>query len=122
MKTAIIGGGNIGRALAEGLIRANVCKSGDITITRRHVSALSDLESKGFYVTTDNAAAVKNAQAVFICVLPQQLDDALQEISNAIDLKNQLIVSVVTGAHTQVFQNKLGKELRIIRAMPNTAM
>jgi pyrroline-5-carboxylate reductase len=122
MKTAIIGGGNIGRALAEGLIRAGVCKAEDITITRRHVSTLSDLESKGFNITSNNVEAVKNSQAVFICVLPQQLDAALSEISNAIDLQNQLVVSVVTGAHTQVFQEKLGKELRIIRAMPNTAM
>src|SRR3982750_1831300 len=99
MKTAIIGGGNIGRALAEGLIRSGVCKSEDITITRRHVSALADLDSQGFHTTTDNAKAVKNSQAVFICVLPQQLDTALDEISNAIDLKNQLVVSVVTGAH-----------------------
>jgi pyrroline-5-carboxylate reductase len=55
-------------------------------------------------------------------VLPQQLDQALTEISQSLDHKKQLIVSVVTGAHSQVFRDKLGKDIRIIRAMPNTAM
>ncbi len=122
MKAAIIGGGNIGMALAEGLIRANVCKSKDITITRRQVSALGSLKEKGFVVTTDNAEAIKNADTIFICVLPQQLDEALEELKTVVDLKYQLVVSVVTGAHTTVFRNKIGNDLRIIRAMPNTAM
>lgn len=122
MKAAIIGGGNIGMALAEGLIRSAICKSNDIIITRRTTSALADLSKKGFQTSVDNSAAVENADAIFICVLPQQLDEALSQIKPAIDLKKQLIVSVVTGAHTQVFRNFLGDKIRIIRAMPNTAM
>jgi pyrroline-5-carboxylate reductase len=122
MKAAIIGGGNIGMALAEGLIQSKVCKPADITITRRSANALTDLSKKNFKTSTDNAAAIQNAEAIFICVLPQQLDEALQQIKPALDLKKQLVVSVVTGAHTQVFRNMLGDRLRIIRAMPNTAM
>jgi pyrroline-5-carboxylate reductase len=122
MKAAIIGGGNIGTALAEGLIRAQVCRASDITITRRKASALSPLEAKGFNAGTDNAAAIDGADAIFICVLPQQLDEALQQIQSVIDIRRQLVVSVVTGAHTQVFRDKLGEELRVVRAMPNTAM
>lgn len=122
MKAAIIGGGNIGMALAEGLLSASACKAGDITITRRNASALSSLTEKGFSVTTDNADAIENADAIFICVLPQQLDQALSQLKPAINLEKQLVVSVVTGAHTQVFREKLGNNLRIVRAMPNTAM
>src|SRR5439155_4648223 len=119
MKAAIIGGGNIGLALAEGLIRANVCKPSDITITRRNANALNELLKKGFKTSTENAKAIENVDAVFICVLPQQLDDALLQIKPAIDLEKQLVVSVVTGAHTNVFRNALGDTLRIIRVMPN---
>lgn len=121
MKAAIIGGGNIGLALAEGLVRANVCKPSEITITRRSKTALAELSKKNFKATNDNAKAVEGVDAIFICVLPQQLDEALSQIKS-IDLKTQLVVSVVTGAHTNVFRNILGDKLRIIRAMPNTAM
>jgi pyrroline-5-carboxylate reductase len=122
MKATIIGGGNIGLALAEGLISAGACLANDITITRRNANALSSFAEKGFKVGTDNASAIENADAIFICVLPQQLDEALSQIKPAIDLEKQLVVSVVTGAHTQVFRDKLGDGLRIVRAMPNTAM
>src|SRR5689334_4351315 len=122
MKSAIIGGGNIGIALAEGLIRAGLCQASDITITRRNTSALADLSKKGFIITPDNTQAIEKATTIFICVLPQQLDGVLEEIRPVVDLDRQLVVSVVTGAHTQVFQEKLGNTLRIIRAMPNTAM
>jgi len=122
MKAAIIGGGNIGMSLVEGLIRANVCKPSDITITRRNPNSLKELAKRNFKTTSDNAKAIEDADAIFICVLPQQLDEALSQIKSTIDLKKQLVVSVVTGAHTNVFRNVLGDKLRIIRAMPNTAM
>lgn len=122
MKATIIGGGNIGLALAEGLIQSGVCKPSDITITRRNETALKELSQKNFKTSVDNLKAIKDADAIFICVLPQQLDEALSQIKSTIDLKKQLVVSVVTGAHTQIFRNALGDKLRIIRAMPNTAM
>ncbi len=109
-------------ALAEGLIRANVCQPDDITITRRQSSALAQITERGFSATTNNAEAIQNKDAIFICVLPQQLDEALSQLKTVVDLKKQLIVSVVTGAHTKVFRDKIGNDLRIIRAMPNTAM
>ncbi|HEU4470768.1 MAG TPA: pyrroline-5-carboxylate reductase [Flavisolibacter sp.] len=122
MKAAIIGGGNIGLALAQGLVRSGNCVPSHITITRRSQAALMELANSGFETATDNALAIREAEAIFICVLPQQLDEALSQIAPSIDLRNQLVVSVVTGAHTQVFRQKLGEEIRIIRAMPNTAM
>jgi pyrroline-5-carboxylate reductase len=122
MKATIIGGGNIGMALAEGLIQAGSCQAADITITKRTSSAAERLKGRGFQVSIDNGEAVNGADAVFICVLPQQLDTALSQLVGSINLEQQLVVSVVTGAHTQVFRDKLGDGLRIVRAMPNTAM
>ena len=80
MKAAIIGGGNIGMALAEGLIRTNICLPADITITRRQATSLTLLKEKGFRVTTDNAAAIAGAETIFICVLPQQLSGVLDSL------------------------------------------
>lgn len=122
MKATIIGGGNIGMALAEGLLQAKICQPEDIMITRRSAAALEALQHRGFRTSIDNTEAIVGADAIFICVLPQQLDSALAQLKPAIDLQKQLVVSVVTGAHTQAFQNKLGEGLRIVRAMPNTAM
>lgn len=122
MKATIIGGGNIGMALAEGLTRAAICKKNEITITRRNAASLTAHSEAGFKTSTNNREAILNAAIVFICVLPQQLDEVLADLQPAVDVKNQLFVSVVTGVHTNIFRERLGNKLRIIRAMPNTAM
>lgn len=122
MKAAIIGGGNIGKALADGLVQARTCSRADIVLTRRSTTALTELQQEGYRVSSNNAEAITGADTIFICVLPQQLNTALAELKPHINLKKQLVVSVVTGAHTDVFREALGNDLRIIRAMPNTAM
>ena len=109
-------------ALAEGLLQAQSCKAKDITITKRTAASTDSLKERGFHVSFNNSEAIRGADAIFICVLPQQLDQALSQLGDSIDLEKQLVVSVVTGAHTQVFRDKLGAQLRIVRAMPNTAM
>ncbi|MBS1621655.1 MAG: pyrroline-5-carboxylate reductase [Bacteroidetes bacterium] len=122
MKATIIGAGNIGMALAEGLTRSALCKKNEITVTRRNITSLSSQAEAGYKASTNNNEAIQNADIVFICVLPQQLNEVLEELLPSVDIKNQLFVSVVTGVSTEVFRHKLGNKLRIIRAMPNTAM
>lgn len=122
MKATILGAGNIGMALAEGLVQSGTCKKQEVTLTKRNLKSLIELQKKGFKTNQSNIEAIKDADTIFVCVLPQQLNELLQEIQPAIDAKKQLIVSVVTGAHTRVFKEILGDRIRIIRAMPNTAM
>jgi pyrroline-5-carboxylate reductase len=122
MKAAIIGAGNIGMALADGLIRSNNCQASDITLTRRSLNGLKPFSEKGFIITTDNQEAIRHAEVVFLCVLPQQLNSVLDELKPALDVERQLFVSVVTGVHTDDIRQRLSEQVRIIRAMPNTAM
>src|SRR5438309_3139623 len=91
MKATIIGAGNIGLALADGLIKSGNCEASDITVTRRSATALETLQQKGFQVTTSNKDAIKNADLIFLCILPQQLNGVLDEIKDSIDAQNQLL-------------------------------
>lgn len=122
MKAVIIGAGNIGMALADGLIKSNNCSAADIVLTRRSQHALIPLKEKGYNVSNNNAAAIARADILFLCVLPQQLNAVLDEIKPALDVQKQLIVSVVTGVHTSDIRERLHPDIRIIRAMPNTAL
>src|SRR5688572_27755350 len=122
MKATIIGAGNIGMALADGLIRSRNCTASEITVTRRSAAALEPLQQKGFATATSNTEAVRNASVIFLCVLPQQLNAVLEEIRQVVDAKDQLVVSVVTGVHTNDIRERLSDDIRVVRAMPNTAM
>ena len=54
MKATILGAGNIGMALAEGLAESAACKKQDITLTKRNAKALSELQKKGFKTNLSN--------------------------------------------------------------------
>lgn len=119
-KFAIIGGGNLGSAIALGLIKSEI-KSSDVIITRRNLSKIEHLKKDGFQLTTNNIEAVKNARLVFLCVQPKQVAHLLSEIKSSLN-GNQIIVSTITGVSTEEIASHIEKKVPIIRAMPNTAI
>ena len=118
---AIIGAGNLGVSLAEGLVASNQYRPEDFILTRRQLSKIQHLEEKGYTLTSDNIEAVKKASIVVISVLPQKIDVVLNEIKNTVNSK-QLVISLVTGIKVDQIQEKLGEGIPIVRAMPNTAL
>jgi len=120
-KIAIIGGGNLGTAIAEGLIKSKFCKAADITVTKRNTAALKYLADKGVNITSDNAAAVRNSELVILAVKPFQVSDVLNGLKKSLTPKHML-VSVVTGVLMAEIETTIKKKLPVFRAMPNTAI
>jgi pyrroline-5-carboxylate reductase len=121
-KLAILGTGNIGRAMALGVSRAAVYAPADIILTRRRTERLSDLASSGFAVQADNRDAVRRADVIVVAVEPQQLDPLLLEIAPDLDPGRHVLVSVVSGASIAAMLARIGKDVPIVRAMPNTGI
>lgn len=121
MKLAILGGGNLGAAIARGVVKSKLSTPSHITITRRHLPKLEQLKFDGYQVTSDNATAVKGAAVVILAVQPKQLDALINEIASALT-SEQIIVSVITGVSTEEIANQVKKKIAIVRAMPNTAV
>lgn len=125
MKIAIIGAGNMGGALARGLVRAGTVAAADITVTARHPSTLEEFASRGFRTATDNRAAVQDAEMIFFAVKPWQMEAVLKETAPVLDYDRQLIVSVAPGiAPGQLLEwlEKDGAVPAIAYAIPNTAV
>ncbi len=121
-KAAVIGGGNIGLAIANGLVNSNLFPPKDIYITKRRIDVIKEYKKQGFNISTDNLEAVKNSEIIIIAVQPKQLDELLKEISSVIDQKKHIVISVVSGASIKVMKELLGKDVPVVRAMPNTAI
>jgi pyrroline-5-carboxylate reductase len=130
-KLAIIGTGNIGRAIAVGLIETKRFAPDEIILTRRRVDRLADLASQGFNTTNDNVDALRRADTIVVAVEPQQLNGVLLELAPAVDPSRHLLISVVSGATIDDILTQLclgdsrckeGDGLAVVRAMPNTAM
>jgi len=121
-KIAILGSGNIGMSLAKGLVKSDYCLSGDITLTRRNVQHLSVQQQQGYKVSSDNFAAVTDSSVIILAVLPQQLNILLDMIAGAIDPSRHLVISVISGVGCADIRSKLGNDVQVVRAMPNTAI
>ena len=119
---AILGGGNLGRALAMGWTETGYCSPDRIRITRRHAEKLTYFAEVGFRVGSDNREAVAASDIIVLAVQPQQIASLLEEIRPAIDPARHRIISVVSGVTIRQLREPLGTTASIIRAMPNTAV
>jgi pyrroline-5-carboxylate reductase len=120
-KIAIIGGGNLGSAIAEGLLKSEFCKPSDITITKRKIATLQKLKQRGVHVTANNAEAVRNSELVILAVKPYQVSDVINSFKKELSTKH-VLVSVVTGVLITEMKEIAGIQLPVFRAMPNTAI
>jgi pyrroline-5-carboxylate reductase len=121
-KIGIIGGGNLGMAIAEGLIQSGFVNPGHILITRRSVSQLHVLERKGVMVSNNNEDALNYAPLVILAVKPFQTEDVLSRLRGHFKKGKHVLVSVLTGVSIQQLTDLTGQEIPIVRAMPNTAI
>lgn len=121
-KITIIGSGNIGLSLANGLVGKAYCGAEEITLTRRSLKSLSEEAAKGFRVSDNNKVAIYDANVIVLAVLPQQLKSVLEEIAPAVLPEKQIVVSVISGVTCADIRDELGNNVQVIRAMPNTAI
>lgn len=122
-KIAIIGGGNLGSAIAEGLLKSKFCKPSDINITKRKIETLKHLSDLGVHVSNENAEAVKKSEIVILAVKPYQVKDVINSFANNLT-KKHLLISVITGVLISDIHEIVPDihDLAVCRAMPNTAI
>lgn len=120
-RIAILGGGNLGQALARGWTAAGVVAAGDLHVVRRRPERLSELGTLGITTGSDNRAATEAAELIVIAVQPQQIEGLLGEIASTLDPTRHRVVSVVSGVSIAVLSSHL-TGVPLVRAMPNTAV
>ncbi|HVZ56640.1 MAG TPA: pyrroline-5-carboxylate reductase [Chitinophagaceae bacterium] len=120
-KIAIIGGGNLGTAIAEGLLKSRFCKAADLVVTKRNTATLRSLKDRGVEVTDDNAAAVRSSEVIILAVKPFQVESVLGGLRKELTT-GKILISVITGILMDEIESVVKKQLPIFRAMPNTAI
>ena len=98
-KIAIIGGGNLGSAIAEGLIKSAFAKPNDITVTRRNISRLQSLKEQGVIITDNNKAAIEANDVIIVALKPFNVKEVLEGLRKSFDAKRHIVISVVTGVY-----------------------
>lgn len=124
MKIAIIGTGNMGRAISRGLLRSSFASAADIVCTARSRETLDRivLDEPGIGTTLDNSAAVKGADIVIVAVKPWLMEQVLTEISGELGQGRQILVSIAAGFPLARIRALTGNGIPVFRAIPNTAV
>lgn len=118
---AIIGAGNIGRALLGGMLRGSALSPERVRVTRRSPAALDELRAQfpGIDAGTDNVGAVRGASVVILAVKPQHIHGVLDTLRGHV-APDALVLSVLAGITTESIREALDAGLAVVRAMPNT--
>ncbi len=112
MKYGFIGFGNLAKAVYQGLKSMNNIQF-----------AYFDLNKKDVEVTFFDSIEdlVTFADVIWLTIKPQDIKGVLEQLQT-LHLEDKLIVTPVAGKHIAFIENYVGKELPIVRIMPNLAM
>jgi pyrroline-5-carboxylate reductase len=119
-KVSFIGGGNMAEALIKGLLDKKIAPPEQLVVSEPREER-SQFLSNTYHVevTSNNQAAVQRGEIIVLAVKPQVVREVLQDVSDIVT-PDQLIVSIAAGIPTAFIASHVGKDKRIIRAMPNT--
>jgi pyrroline-5-carboxylate reductase len=120
-KIVIIGVGNMGSAIAVGLIKSGFMQPADIFATDKKEASLDGMKKLGISVGADNFSAAKNADVVLLAVKPYHITQVIEEIKPALN-PEKILISIVAGVGMVEIGEMAGKNLPIFRVMPNTAI
>lgn len=111
-KIGIIGFGNMGAAIAEGIKdKYAVCV---FDKDKNKISALKNINTAGNPVDL-----VRKSEVIILAVKPQDFDLLFAEIKPFV--RGKLIISIAAGVTTGYIEEILG-EVRVVRVMPNIAV
>lgn len=121
MKIAIIGAGNMGSAIACGLVSSSLICANDVTVSnpsQKKLDVLKEFNSE-INVTNDNKEAIKGSDIVILAVKPWIAESVLEELTFK---RQQILISVAAG----ITFGQLGKysddHITMFRVIPNTAI
>lgn len=122
MKIAIIGAGNMGGAIAQGLAKGSIIAAQDITVADPSAEKLAALQNHfpAIETTTVNQDAVTGADVIIFAVKPWLMKQVMRELK----LKSrQVLVSIAAGVPFEELAHHVAEpEMTMFRLVPNTAI
>lgn len=118
-KVGFIGCGKMATAIIKGVLDSGFLNPSNIIASEINVEiAQKKKEELKMEVFTDNKIIAKNSDIIFLATKPNFIKDVLNEIKE--DLAGgKIVVSIAAGISTKTIEDEIGKEIPVIRVMPN---
>ena len=120
-KIAIIGCGNLGLSILNGLLDQKTIPPTNIIATRRNIKSLEYLKETGVRLSDNNVTAVNESEIIILALKPYNILEVLKELNTHLLPQKHILVSLATGISLTEIQNIVTAHIPVFRAMPNTA-
>ncbi len=112
-----IGGGNMATALIGGLIASGFAPA-HLHVSDPDPGRLKTLSVHNIHTALDNQELVDACDVLVLAIKPQVMHRVIADLRFA--RKNQLLLSIAAGIRTDSILKWIGKDMALVRAMPNT--
>lgn len=120
MTIGFIGLGNMAKAMISGMLaKGTVEPSRLIGSARTEKTREAVRQAYGIAVYESNQQVAEESEVLVLAVKPQMLEGVIGEIRDSIR-PDAVIVSIAAGKTLSWIEEAFGKEIRLIRCMPNT--
>lgn len=121
-RLGIIGAGSMAEALLKGMLSCKLFSSGDVFVINRKNDERLNFFRENYSVNTtrDYKELLNECRTIIIAVKPKDMGELLSHIREYVT-RNHIIISVAAGIETGFIENRLGKGVQVVRAMPNTS-
>ena len=120
-KIGIIGCGNMGEAIFSRLAQT-IDKSTSLMVSEMDANKRAQIQDKyKVIVEIDNSYLVKYSDVIIIAVKPKDFDNILREEICCGISEAKLLISIAAGITTGYIESIVGKDVPVIRVMPNMA-
>ncbi len=120
MKLGFIGTGNMASAIMGGIIGKKMISAEEIIGADLFAPGREKVKEQfGIQVTEKNQEVVEKAEVIILSVKPQFYEDVINQIKDCVK-KEQIIITIAPGKTLAWLAEKFGKEVKIVRTMPNT--
>ncbi|NLT15495.1 MAG: NAD(P)-binding domain-containing protein [Clostridiales bacterium] len=121
MKIAIIGFGNLGHSLAEGLIKSGTASGKDICVCDKapEIRELASVKY-GLSATDDINCAISGTEVVFLVVKSYVFEELAPAVNREL-LEGKTVVSFMAGAPFEMIYSLIG-QVDLVRGMPSLAI
>ncbi|SHG94660.1 pyrroline-5-carboxylate reductase [Tepidibacter thalassicus] len=115
-----IGCGNMTKAMIGGIIKSNLVNPKNLIISDIHKKNL-DFVSNKYNVKTvnDNKELAKKSDIIVLAIKPNIYNLVIDEIKDFVK-KDVIIVTIAAGKSINNVEIEFGKDIKIVRTMPNT--
>lgn len=119
MKIGFIGCGNMASAMIRGILASGLAGSGDLSASARSQKSRKRIREELGISCASNEEIAASSDLLVLAVKPQVYEEVIARIRSLVK-DSAVLVSIAPGKSLAWLKEQFGRDLKIVRAMPNT--